>query len=73
VNPTGVAIHARNGQSPDQQAMDRYECYRFAVGQTGFDPLATNGGLPPAEVARRDSEYSRAQAGCLRGRGYAVQ
>lgn len=73
VNPTGVAIHAHNGQSLDQQAMDRYRCYRFAVGQTGFDPLAPNGSMPPAEVAQHDSEYSRAQAACLEGRGYSVQ
>lgn len=71
-NPTGVAISPRNGQSADRQAIDRYECYRFAVGQTGFDPLAANSGSPPAEVARRDSEYSRAQAACLEGRGYTV-
>lgn len=72
-NPTGVAIYPRNGQSLDQQAMDRYECYRFAVGQTGFDPLASNGNTPPAEVARRDADYSRAQAACLAGRGYGMQ
>lgn len=72
-NPTGVAIHPRNGQSEDQQALDRYECYRFAVGQTGFDPLSSNSGTPPDEVARRDSEYSRAQAACLEARGYALE
>lgn len=71
-NPTGVAIYPRNGQSADQQAMDRYQCYRFAVGQTGFDPLASNGSTPPAEIARRDTEYSRAQAACLEGRGYRL-
>jgi hypothetical protein len=72
-NPTGVAIHPQNGQSLEQQAMDRYECYRFAVGQAGFDPLASNGSMPQAEVAQHDSEYSRAQAACLEGRGYTVQ
>lgn len=72
-NPTGVAIHPRNGQSEDQQAMDRYECYRFAVGQTGFDPLSSNTGMPPADVERHDAEYSRAQAACLEGRGYSLQ
>jgi hypothetical protein len=52
--------------------MDRYECYRFAVAQSGFDPLAINGGATPAEVAGHDSEYSRAQAACLQGRGYGI-
>jgi hypothetical protein len=70
-NPTGIAIHPRNGQNLDQQAMDRYACYRFAVAQTGFDPLAPNG-ASPADTARGTSEYSRAQAACLEGRGYAI-
>lgn len=72
-NPTGVMIHPRNGQSLDQQALDRYECYRFAVGQAGFDPLASNSGMSAVEVAQRDTEYSRAQAACLEGRGYSLQ
>lgn len=72
LNPTGVAIRPRNGQSADQQALDRYECYRTAVAQSGFDPLATSSGLPPSEVARRDLAYSRAQAACLEGRGYTL-
>jgi hypothetical protein len=72
-NPTAIAIQPRNGQSSDQEATDRYECYRFAVAQSGFDPLAANGGsTAPADAARHDSEYSRAQAACLEGRGYSI-
>jgi hypothetical protein len=66
-NPTAISIHPLNGQSADQQASDRYECYRFAVAQSGFDPLAASAG-----AARNDSEYSRAQAACLTGRGYSI-
>lgn len=72
INPTGVAISPHNGQSADQQALDRYECYQFAVAKTGFDPLASNSGVPPAETARHDADYSRAQASCLEGRGYSL-
>lgn len=71
-NPTGVSIQPHKGQSADQQAIDRYECYRFAVAQTGFDPLALNSGASPADIARRNSDYARAQAACLEGRGYTV-
>ncbi len=71
-NPTKIVIQPRNGQSADQEAMDRYECYRFAVAQSGFDPLAINGGSAPAEVAGHDSDYSRAQTACLEGRGYSI-
>jgi hypothetical protein len=71
-NPTKIVIQPRNGQGADQEAMDRYECYRFAVAQSGFDPLAVNGGSTPAEVAGHDSDYSRAQTACLEGRGYSI-
>lgn len=72
INPTGVAIQPHNGQSADQQALDRYECYRIAITQSGFDPLASNNGMPAAEIERRNADYSRAQATCLEGRGYTV-
>lgn len=71
-NPTGVAISPRNGQTADQQALDRYECYRVAVGKTGVDPLASNSGTSQAEIARRNSEYAQVQAACLEARGYTV-
>ncbi len=67
-NPTQIAIHPRNGQSADQEAVDRYECYRFGVAQSGYDPLATHG----SASARNDPGFSRAQAECLEGRGYNV-
>ena len=72
MNPTGIAIHPRNGQSADQQALDRYGCYRFAVARTGFDPLASNRAATSSDVVRRTSDYSREQAACLEGRGYTL-
>lgn len=33
-------IYPTAGQSAEQQDRDRYECYRWAVQQTGFDPSA---------------------------------
>ena len=72
-NPTRVIIYPHNGQSTNQQASDRYECYRFAVAQSGFDPLASNSGGLSAGAAQSSAEYSRAQAACLEGRGYVVQ
>lgn len=35
---TQVLFYPAAGQSPEQQDRDRYECYRWAVQQTGFDP-----------------------------------
>jgi hypothetical protein len=67
--PSGAAdnliIYPKNGQTPDRQAADRYECHNWAKGQTGFDPTQPGGG------AR--SPYDRAMAACLTGRGYEVK
>ena len=38
--PTQVFFYPTAGQTPEQQDRDRYECYRWAVQQTGFDPSA---------------------------------
>ncbi len=42
---TTVYAYPQNGQSPDQQSRDRYDCSLWAVQQTGFDPSAPN--VPP--------------------------
>ncbi|HTY49980.1 MAG TPA: DUF6515 family protein [Steroidobacteraceae bacterium] len=68
-----VFAYPRNGQSAEQQARDHYECYRFAVAQTGFDPLGAANGIPAAQLAQEQSDYDRAQAACFEGRGYALQ
>ena len=39
---TTVYAYPEQGQSPDQQSHDRYECSLWAVHQTGFDPSAPN-------------------------------
>ncbi len=63
-----VALVPKNGQSTDQEARDRYDCYRFAATQTGFDPLRWNN---PASGGAQ--EYQRAQMACFEARGYSVQ
>jgi hypothetical protein len=35
---TQVIFYPARGQTPEQQNRDRYECYQWAVQQTGFDP-----------------------------------
>jgi hypothetical protein len=39
---TTVYAYPEQGQSPEQQSRDRYECSLWAVHQTGFDPSAPN-------------------------------
>lgn len=36
--PSTVYFYPKHGQSKQQQDRDRYECYRWAVKQTGYDP-----------------------------------
>lgn len=64
-----VVVYPKNGQSSYQQSVDRYECYRWAVSQLGYDPTSAGGG-----TVRRDlTDYNRAQAACLTARGYSVR
>jgi hypothetical protein len=63
--------YPRNGQSPEQQEQDRYECHRWAVEQSGFDPTQAAGGQPP-DPGKRPA-YQHAMTSCLEGRGYTVK
>jgi hypothetical protein len=65
---TDLIAYPKNGQSSDQQAKDKFECHEWAAGQTGYDP--TTGSAAPAN---KRTDYMRAQAACLEGRGYSVQ
>ena len=62
-------IYPRLGQSEQQQATDRYECHRWAVSQTGYDPTLSPGAPPTSKYA----DYQRAMTACLDGRGYTVK
>lgn len=42
-----VYFYPKGGQTPEQQDRDRYECYRWAVSQSGFDPSTSP--LPPQQ------------------------
>ena len=68
-----VYVYPRQGQSPEQQQQDRYECYRWAADQTGFDPTRPDGGGNAADPAAASGAYHRAETACLEGRGYTVR
>jgi hypothetical protein len=65
-----LIAYPKNGQSDEQQGKDKFECHSWAAGQTGFDP--TKGSAAAAGGGQR-SDYIRAQAACLEGRGYSVK
>jgi hypothetical protein len=64
-------VYPKQGQTAEKQASDEYECHRWAVNQTGFDPSAAAAGQGTGPTAR--SDYGRAQNACLEGRGYTVR
>jgi hypothetical protein len=64
-----LIAYPKNGQTEEQLGKDKFECHRWAVGQTGFDPTQPGGGTAPGNR----SNYLRAQAACLEGRGYSVK
>jgi len=63
-----VVAYPMHGQGQEQQDQDRYQCHRWAVSQSGFDP-ATATYAPPANVA---DNYRRALGACFSGRGYSI-
>jgi hypothetical protein len=67
--PSELIAYPKNGQTQEQLGKDKFECHQWAVGQTGFDPTQPAGGTAPGNR----SNYLRAQAACLEGRGYSVK
>jgi hypothetical protein len=72
--PDKTFVYPRQGQSAQQQAGDEYECHRWAVTQSGFDPsgAATGQGSVTVSTSAR-GDYQRARTACLEGRGYTVR
>ncbi len=66
-------IYPKEGQSEEQQATDRYECHRWSVDQTGFDPSQPSGDVSQEEHTGKRLEYQRAMKACLEARNYSVQ
>ncbi len=67
-----LMVYPKNGQTSEQQAADRFECYSWAKGQTGFDPTQPGGGSAPGGGDQSRSNYNRAMSACLQARGYQV-
>ncbi|WP_309137588.1 DUF6515 family protein [Pseudomonas sp. LS-2] len=68
-DPYEVVAYPANGQSQQQFEQDRYDCYRYAVQQSNFDPANATYQPAPEVVGL----YRQAMAGCYASRGYSVQ
>ena len=73
LSPNLIA-YPKNGQPDAQQATDKSECRTWATTESGFDPTqATATPVTKTASASKRSDYMRAQAACLDGRGYSVE
>jgi hypothetical protein len=68
-----VFVYPKEGQSEQQQGTDRYECHRWAVDKTGFDPTRPSGNVGGTEITTKRVDYRRAESACLEARGYTVK
>jgi hypothetical protein len=59
----GLFLYPSNGQSQEQQKADEFECYKWAMEQTGIDPL----NLPKVEVEVQSGPSGGAVKGAARG------
>jgi hypothetical protein len=64
-----LIAYPKNGQTQTQQAADKSDCSKWAASQSGFDPTQT----ATTESIKKHSDYMRADAACLEGRGYSVK
>lgn len=58
------------GQPPEQQAQDRQECNQWAVGESGYDPSASDAAAQPRD---KHNAYFRSATACLEAHGYGVR
>ncbi len=71
--PEQLFVYPKLGQGEQQMATDRYECHRWAVDQTAFDPSQPDTDLAETELAPKRADYQRATKACLEARGYSVK
>ena len=71
--PKDLYIYPKETQSKEQQATDRYECHRWAVGETDFDPTQPSGNVASGQQVSKRTDYDRAMKACLEARNYSVQ
>ncbi len=66
-------VYPAKGQTEQQQADDRYECHRWGVSQTQYDPTQPPQNLAGNALNIKREDYQRAMKACLEGRGYTVR
>jgi len=68
-----IIVYPAKGQSSEQMEKDKFECYSWAKGQTGFDPMQMpTASSPPPSQERKSVGRSTVGGGLLGGAGGAV-
>ena len=62
-----IFAYPRNGQSDQQTSSDKFECHKWSVAQTGFDPTRS------INLQGTAADYRRAITACMDARGYTVR
>ena len=60
-----LVVYPAKGQSNDQMEKDKFECYSWAKGQTGFDPMAMPQATAPPP--KQEAQKGGVGRGALRG------
>jgi len=66
-------IYPSKGQGQAQQDKDRYECHKWAVEQTDYDPTQPQDDISFDEIMLQRKDYRKAMTTCLDSRGYSVK
>ena len=68
-----LMIYPAKGQSQDQMEKDKFECYSWAKGQTGFDPMQMpTASSPPPSQQKSSVGGSALKGGVAGGAGGAI-
>ena len=68
-----LMIYPAKGQSKDQMEKDKYECYTWAKGQTGFDPMKKpTASSPPPSQEKKSVGGAAVVGGALGAVGGAI-
>lgn len=62
-----IYAYPSQGQKPEQQERDYYDCHVWSVDESDYDPTLEG------QNAYRARDYRRAMIACLEGRGYSVR
>jgi len=71
--PEQLFIYPKQGQSEQKQSDDRYQCHRWAVNQTAYDPSQAPENMSQQALGIKRENYQKAIKTCLEGRGYTVR